>query len=390
MVKGRADRQSESGLVAVSTALMLMALMGFFAIAFNVGVLMETRAQLQNGSDAAALAAARSLNGKADGLGAARVAAFDYSQRHQAYGQAITIDEFGQDLVFGRWHLLGSECLFGSSGHDCFETLSITEPRKISAVKINNGRDGGLTHNPLIPLPFGAIVGASTGSVSSRAIAVGGGAAAVQCSLPLVVAECKIVNPLSNQMNSCVAGTTQRMTFANSGVDAVGFINMYYPGDTQAPSGNFVADVINNRLCNPSDYKIGPAKLQNGNDFNKDVIDALRGVGKKGTGTGTCLIATANNQPLQTLAVSDAGCPGNPIFQGVQDVVGFVKATIVAVTDNTGTLLGCPGEPTPVVSGPLAKSSVIVDIPCAAAAGSGDVGGGHAFNAASVPTRLVQ
>jgi Flp pilus assembly protein TadG len=49
----------------LTTALLFTALLGFFALAFNVGLMMDTRAELQNGSDAAALAGARSLNGMA-------------------------------------------------------------------------------------------------------------------------------------------------------------------------------------------------------------------------------------------------------------------------------------------------------------------------------------
>jgi hypothetical protein len=171
--------------------------------------------------------------------------------------------------------------------------------------------------------------------------------------------------------------------FSNANVDAVGFINLYYPDDQQAPSGTFAADVIRDRRCNPKNYKIGPAKLQNGNDFAK-VIDALRGTDNKGNVAGACLIGQS-----QSLAVTDAGCPGNPIFQGVQDVVGFVKATVVAVTDNHGDLLGCPGVATPELAGPFEKNAVIVDISCQSAAGEGEFGGGRAYNSSDVRVRLV-
>jgi hypothetical protein len=211
-------------------------------------------------------------------------------------------------------------------------------------------------------------------------VAVGGGSAAPDCALPLTVAECKIVDPGTGQLN---CGLQPTLVFSNANADGIGFINLYYPGDTQAPSGTFAADVINNRLCNPNNYEIGPAKLQNGNDFAK-VIDALRGVDGKGKIIGSCLIG-------QTLswAVTDAGCPSNPIFQGVQEVVGFVKAKIVAVTDNKGTALGCPGDSaSPVPGNP--KNGILVDIPCDAAAGPGDFGGGRAYNTSDVRVRLVQ
>jgi len=384
MTRCRQPRQSDRGAVVPFVAVTLVAVMGFFSLAINMGVLMDSRAQLQNASDSAALAAARSLNGESSGLTAAREAADAYSRQHAAAGETVLIDAFGSDLLFGRWHLDAEDCVFGD-GDDCFEPLDTDEPRKITAVKILNGRDDEATHNSAIELPFGAFVGKDTSAVDSSAVAVGAGAAAVECSLPLVVPECKIVDG-DGKMNC--DGAPHRMVFSNANADAVGFINLYYPSDTQAPSGEFVADVIRNRRCNSSHYRIGEAKMQNGNDFGK-VIDALRGVtvqGKNETVTGPCLIGQS-----QTLAVSEAGCPANPIFQGVQEVVGFVKATITAVTDNQGNLLGCPNQPVPELTGPFAKNAVIVDVSCEAEAGSGEWGGGRAYSSSSdVRVRLVQ
>jgi hypothetical protein len=375
----RAPRQADRGAVVPTVAIFMLALFAFFSLAFNMGLIMSSRAQLQNASDSAALAAARSLNGEASGLAAARRAADAYSREHIAAGEEILINGLGNDLLFGRWHLRAEECLFGGSGTDCFEPLPSDQPRKITAVKVYNGRDGQPTHNDSIELPFGAFVGATTSSVDSAAVAVGAGSAVVECSLPLAVAECKLVDGAGKM--KCNAGP-QRMVFSNANIDAVGYVNLYYPEDTQAPNETFAADVINERRCNPKDYRIGPAKLQNGNDFAK-VIDALRGTGKGAT--GICLLGKS-----QSLAVTDAGCPGNPIFQGVKEVVGFVKATVVAVTDNHGDLMGCPGEDVPALVGPFEKNAVIVDISCEAASGGGEWGGGRAYNSSSdVRVRLV-
>ena len=374
-----AGREPERGAIAISAVLLLVALLGFFALAFDTALMMDSRTELQNGSDAAALAAAHSLDGTASGLSAARQSAGAYSLRHTAYGQPITIDS-SADVIFGSWHMSPGECLFGSSGGECFEPMSTSDPRKITAVKVRNGRDGG-SHNPPLDLPFGYFVGATTASVRSEAVAVGGGSAAPGCALPLAVPECAIVDPDTGRMN-CDAGP-KRLVFSNANVDGIGFANLYYPGDTQAPNSGFVADVIAGRTCNPNHYQIGPAKMQNGNDFDK-VIEALRGVDHKGNVVGPCLVT-------QTLswAVTDAGCPTNPIFQGVQEVVGFVKATIAAVTDNSGNSLGCPGTTAPPVAG-NPQNAIVVEFPCGVAADPGDFGGGHAFNTDGVRIRLVQ
>ena len=364
--------------MAVTAAILLPVLLAFFAVAFNMGLLMDSRSQLQNGSDAAALAGARSLDGTAAGLLSARRSAYAYSMSHVAFDQAITIDAFDRDLTFGRWHLRTDECTFGSGG-DCFEPLAVTEPRKITAVRILNGRDGG-THNGPLNLLFGAFLRQSTATVRSAAVAVGAGAAAPACALPFAVAECSLIDGAGAM--KCGAGP-QRMVFTNAGVDAVGFANLYYPDDTQAPSGTFVADTIRDRLCNPTNFRIGPAKLQNGNDFDK-ALDVLRGVDNKGNPAGSCLIGQTMAMP-----VTEAGCPTNPIFQGVTEVVGFVQAKLTAVTDNKGDVLVCPGDPAPPVAG-KPKNALIIEISCAAPSPPGEWGGGRAYNAAGVRTRLVQ
>jgi hypothetical protein len=375
-----ADREPERGGVAVSAALLLVVLLAFFALAFDTGLLMDSRTQLQNGSDAAALAAAHSLDGTAGGLSAARRSAYVFSGRHIAYDQPITIDS-SADVIFGRWHMRADECLFGSSGRECFESMSTSDPRKITAVKVRNGRDGG-SHNPPLNLPLGYFVGAATARVRSEAVAVGGGSAAPGCALPFAVAECSVIDPDTGRMN-CDSGPG-RLVFSNANVDSLGFANLYYPGDTQAPNNGFVADAIAGRTCNPNHFQIGPAKVQNGNDFNDKVIDALRGVDNKGAVVGPCLIG----QSL-SWAVTDAGCPNNPTFQGVEDVVGFVKATIAAVTDNQGNSLGCPGMPAPPVAG-SPQNAIVVDFPCDVPADPGEFGGGRAFNEDGIRIRLVQ
>src|SRR5947207_1924939 len=101
----RDPRQAELGAVVPTVAIFMLAIFAFFSLAFNMGLIMTGRAQLQNASDSAALAAARSLNGQASGLTAARQAADLYSREHVAAGEEVLINALGDDLVFGRWHL---------------------------------------------------------------------------------------------------------------------------------------------------------------------------------------------------------------------------------------------------------------------------------------------
>jgi hypothetical protein len=382
-VMRRRGGRAERGAVAVPTMIMIyFALLAFFAMAFNTGLITANLTELQNGADSAALAGARSLDGTATGLGNARTSAYSFSTQHETYGEPITIDTSG-DVTFGAWHLKASECTYGIGGTDCFETLTTKDPRKITAVKITNGRDGATSHNsPLnLPIPFGFFIGTMTAKPKSAAVAVGGGSAAPGCAMPFAVAECKIVDQTTGNLN---CGTALPLTFSNANHDGLGFINLYYPADKNDPSGNWVADTINGAVCDPSHYQLGDAKLQDGNDFNDKVIQALQGVDNKGKTVGPCWIGKT-----VSWAVTDAGCPSNPDFHGVQTVVGFVKAVITEVTDNKGNALGCPGTVVPPVDG-SPMNAMVVEFPCDAATEAGDFGGGRAYNTSTIPVRLVQ
>ena len=63
-------RDDERGASAVLVAILLVPLLGFAAIALDVGALYVERGQLQNGADAAALAIAQDCSdGDGDALG---------------------------------------------------------------------------------------------------------------------------------------------------------------------------------------------------------------------------------------------------------------------------------------------------------------------------------
>ena len=59
----RRRKRQPRGVVAVLMVVSLFALVGFLALAIDLGMLAMTRAQLQDVSDAAAMAGCRALNG---------------------------------------------------------------------------------------------------------------------------------------------------------------------------------------------------------------------------------------------------------------------------------------------------------------------------------------
>ena len=403
----------ERGAVAVLAAILLFVMFGFFTLAFSLGQMMDTQTELQSASDSAALAAARSLNGEASGLVAARAAAGHYTGLHRGYNEALRIDE-ALDVSFGRWHLEADSCTHGSSGTDCFEVLDETEPRLITSVRVGNGRDGRGGHNSELPLAFGGLLGQGTARVHSQAVAVGGGAGAPECSLPLALPECRILD----EANHLRCGEEMTLTFANATTDGIGFINLYYPDEQYAANPNFVEQEIRNSGCRSNDdprHTVGEGKLLDGNALVNRIVQAMRGVdfngsgntcvggngggggrggGGNGNGNGNggqnatsedCIIGT-----VQTLAVVESGCPINPHFHGVQQVVGFVNVRIVNVLDNQGCIWTCGAQPTgPHPSG---QRGVTLRIECEESPDNGTgppLGGGRVYND-DARLRLVQ
>jgi uncharacterized membrane protein len=382
----RPARDPQAGAAGVTAMLFLLVMAGFLALSLSAGLLMDTRTQLQLGSDAAALAAAGRLNGTAQGLTNARTAAFRYSDEHFAYGQRLIIDPMS-DVVFGRWHHTAGSCIATNGTCVGFEDFpsgfATANAGRVTAVRVRNGRDGG-SHNPVVDLPFGAFMGTPTAAVRSAAVATGPGLGSVDCALPIGVAVCKVRSSRSSDDLLC----TSPLSFSNDYNDSAGFIAF---GGSPA-NGDRAADFINAGGCAAGDITLGQVNVQNGTDFSK-VIDALRGVGQGNRpGTNICLIGTE-----QVLPIIDAHCDedwANPKFNRDSDIVGFLRVTIRAVTDQQRTVLGCPGQPAPTLpadTGPPQRNSLVLDIACDQAAGPpGSLGGGEIFNATATAVRLVE
>jgi hypothetical protein len=374
----RPGRDPQVGAAAVTSVIFLGVMAGFLALALNMGILMDTRTQLQVGSDAAALAAAGRLDGTVQGLANARNAARRYSDEHVAFGPRLVIDPMS-DVIFGRWHFNPGDCIASNGTCVGFETFTngfaTANPGRVTAVRVRNGRDGG-SHNPVIDLPFGAFVGTPTASVRSMATAVGPGSSAVHCSLPFGVAVCKLRStPDSNELNC-----PQSLFFSNEHTDAIGFVN--FEGD--AASGHDAAQQINSGLCVEDYHSVGEVRVQNGNDFTQQVIDALQG-----RSTGNCLIGTEQTMPVIS-AECDPANWGEASFNQTSQVVGFVRVIITAVTNNRGEVEGCPGDPAPNVASP-GRRAVIFDVTCnIEPPPPGDLGGGEVFNSTAARIRLVE
>jgi hypothetical protein len=343
----RVRQVKERGAIAVLAAVVLVVVGGFMALALNVGMIMNTKGQLQNASDSAALAAAASLDGTNAGIDNAPIKAWNYSQAHLVTGEPVEIHPYSDDVILGHWHFLSTECTWGADT-PCFEPIpnpGALDPAtggylRVQAVKVTNGRDGG-NHNDPLTTYFGAFLQTERPTnVPSKAVAVGR-LAKVACPMPFGVDLCQVVDQdgeYAGKIPCDASGLTPDKTFyfVNDKVDTLGFIDV--TGEGKTPNIQYVRDQINDRASCTTRGAIGMANMQNGNALNA-VAGALLGLEES-----PCLL-NANREPDPVVDIAvvdmDTGCPGNPKFNQKHNVVAFARARIVEICNNQGNKAIC-------------------------------------------------
>ena len=93
--------RGQRGNVGIWGALAFTVVGAFMALSVHAGRSYSNRVELQNGADAAALAAAAQLDGTQQGIDAAGAAAAQLGARHRTENQAISIG--AADIDFGSW-----------------------------------------------------------------------------------------------------------------------------------------------------------------------------------------------------------------------------------------------------------------------------------------------
>ena len=161
---------------AILVGLTLTTMIGFTAISVDFGLIGLTRAQLQVAADAAALAAARELDGTADGLLAADAAATAMAARHSVLGAPLDLSD--DALVLG--HL----------DADTNTVITALDVEDVDAIRITTSpRD--------VNTSFAAVAfGVQSVPVSAIAVAArpagAGPARSTVCFLPLAVPDCHV------------------------------------------------------------------------------------------------------------------------------------------------------------------------------------------------------
>ena len=163
---------------------MLFVMIGIVGLSIDWGWAAMDAHQLQNASDAAALAGAMVVKNAAhDGtLGSVYTSAQTLSLANKAANEVVDVsfDAAGNDpnldVVLGRW--------FMADRH--FEPLVFGSGAVPNAVKVVTRHEAGWSVNQPLALNFGPVFGVETTDVKREAIAIstGGGGAALVCLAP--------------------------------------------------------------------------------------------------------------------------------------------------------------------------------------------------------------
>lgn len=194
-------RRRENGAVAVTTALLLVGLVGFLGLSVDLGVLYAARAELQNAADAAAMAGAATMvvadaqNNAITQCDVATSTAQAVSAANTAIGQSIGLRP--EDITMGYWD-------GDLGGFDPSRTGPSNDPNDLTAFNVFTRRDD-LANGPVTTY-FAGIFGLTESGVSATSTAYLGYAGSVQpagVTLPIAVDEGAVSggsgNPLCGQ-----------------------------------------------------------------------------------------------------------------------------------------------------------------------------------------------
>jgi Flp pilus assembly protein TadG len=254
----RDARRGERGAAAVLTAILMVVLVMFLAIVINAGHMHLIRSELQNATDAAALAAAKELNGLQTGIDQAGTQAYNYAAAHETdKGLPVTINQ-ASDVIFGHWN----DSLPRASA---FEPIALRDAASlawINAVMVQAGRE--TARGNAMTVDAGQLLSRNTVDVHANSVAVLGGPCSEGCAIPIAFPDCMVVNPDGSLKCDEV------LEFTDANEDNIGFTSL-----SSEPAS--IAEI--RRMLDPancSNVTVGtPINIQNGNGVNP-VYSALK------------------------------------------------------------------------------------------------------------------
>jgi len=314
------DRRRERGNIGIWAALAFTTVGSFMALAVHAGRSYSNRVELQNGADAAALAAAAQLDGTAAGVDAATQAAASFGAQHRTENVSIGIG--ASDVTVGTWDR-------ASATFTPIAGRTAADLRRILAVQVADARTN-------LAVPFGpAFLGASsTTSVAASAVAVGGGPCEDECAFPGAFADCLLLDADGN-----LKCDDRYHVLKNDWQDNLGLTSL---DPNKSASVQSIKDALKQCVHTSADT---PIPVNNGNPINSVFGSSGNGNNQSGLGVfGSSLPVTvvapvvhAPNCPSASFCTgvksqSDP-CP-NPRFNQDMTIVGYVAIVICYITDS--------------------------------------------------------
>jgi Flp pilus assembly protein TadG len=344
---------NERGTVVIVVALFLITLIGFAALAIDVGHMMVTRNELQNAADAAALATMKKLGDTYSTMTYSAQQSYvavlsDFAPTAQAVassniaaGKSVNINQ-GVDVILGDWD-------FNTNTF----TPGLTRP---DAVRVITRRDGSA--NGPVPTFFAGVLGLSTIPVSARATAaVSALSHAPENDLPLPVAISKA------KFESEYCNTPIRFYPTNDPLSCGGW-NVY----TESPASAHELSTILKGLTNDTYHS--PETVAGETVYNftggtlASVFDDMKALfdAKRVLNDGE--VDKDNDSATWTTAVPVYDAPDCSNPNGPLTIIGFAAVTITQILEAPAKVIdatvvcdlivqGAGGGPLPVTIGTL-------------------------------------
>ena len=199
-------RMNRRGNAASIVALSMGALLGFGALATDVGLMQVTNSELQVAADAAALAGASWLDGTSVGLGNAVVGAANVGSLNHMYGDSVQVNTV--EVHLGIYD--------PDTGNFEEVTTTFDDPGRVNAVRVDMNRQTSSVLAKAMPGNFDELPAYGR---STALRPTGGSARRVECYLPFAMPDCHFTQFLDTGTNP----PPLMFTFSNNNNDNVGW-----------------------------------------------------------------------------------------------------------------------------------------------------------------------
>jgi len=360
----RPGHRDERGVAMVTVLVALVALIAAGALAIDVGLVWASRTQLQNATDAAALAGGANLidkTGPSVTLAQADAAVLDQAGLNASVAAPGGVVVDAADVTYGHWDL--DARTFDAS-------VDLSDPDQVNAVDVVT-RSDGVANSP-VPAFMSRVLGRDSFNVTARATAYLGFAGRVgpgKLDLPIAIDCCKLRGPdCAADYCDTIASTVNPCSLSNpqsEGANTVTCLEFHnteeqnacwtqFDGDHSSVNTPDVLDIIETGYQEEIDG-LFPIFVDNGDKtpLIAEIRDRMQGTG------GYVGNAAGTDRYLPHTGVNDSWVVGLPVIEcqsedhcaagTAAEMVGFVCFEIreVLVTPEKiikGRFL-CPSDP---------------------------------------------